>query len=102
MDVVIDIQGFRGSDKQFIVKELAALSVDNTLRAHWMFLPPTHWNQLSNDAKKQAQWLTNHHHQLGWEDGNIPYYKLACILQSVSSLASTITVKGEEIGRAHV
>ncbi|CAL1685129.1 unnamed protein product [Lasius platythorax] len=67
----VDLQGFI-LNKQFIVKEAAILRRGFIL-SHYFFACPVPWSMLIKSERRQASWLTQHHHGLQWEDGNVPY-----------------------------
>ena len=39
MDIVIDIQGFRDVEENFIPKEVAVLAINATITGHWIIIP---------------------------------------------------------------
>jgi hypothetical protein len=67
----VDLQGFI-FNKRFIVKEAAVLR-RGFIVSHYFFACPIPWRVLIKSERCQASWLTQHHHGLQWEDGNVPY-----------------------------
>jgi hypothetical protein len=67
----VDLQGFI-LNNHFIVKEAAILRRGFIL-SHYFFACPVPWGELLKSERRQASWLTHHHHGLQWDDGNVPY-----------------------------
>lgn len=57
MYVVIDVQGMRGRDNQFIPKEVAVVSVKTEDSGHWVVKPPYTDDNLPAFVKSQNMWL---------------------------------------------
>lgn len=91
----MDIQGFKGENNKFIIKELAIVSTDGQLYELQLFQPPCHFNQLSESVQKQVHFLEKHFHGLYWNSGFRPYCELKNILKTLS-LSGTVYVKGCE------
>lgn len=97
----VDLQGFT-VEKQFIVKEVAVLK-NGTVLSHYTFASPMSWHLLTRSDKSRATWLTTNHHEIQWNDGNVPYNKAKrLITAAVSSdmngdhVSRLIYVKGYE------
>lgn len=71
----IDFEAFqivKGGD--FILKELAIVSIDNPLKPlYCLFRPPYTWDNLTEDQKKQCQYVTRNIHHLEWYEGVIRF-----------------------------
>lgn len=78
MCTFVDIQGFRGNGNQFIIKEISILK-HGVLSTH-LFDAPYSYNSLDKKYKAQALWLFYNHHGLSWNDGYIPYTRVAEII----------------------
>ena len=79
LSVVVDLQGFKTERNTFVAKEIAILANNRdteTTICHWIFEPPYSYARLSSFEKRQATWLTAHHHGLRWFDGWVPYHRL--------------------------
>ena len=63
-----DLQFFR-INKDYVVKEYAALSSDNKL-SHYVFKPPMEFTLLNKDDKRGVRWLERHHHKIKWSTGH--------------------------------
>lgn len=69
MTAFIDMQGFKGLNNKFIVKEIAVLYKDNTYQ-HFILYPPFNLQTLSIELQRQASWLYQNYHGLSWDGGN--------------------------------
>lgn len=94
----VDIQGFRGNDESFIIKEIAYYK--SGVLFTYLFAPPYNYTLLENKFRKQAAWLFLNHHKLRWNEGYISYscvkdiiYKELAIKNSKNNI---IYVKGDE------
>lgn len=94
MMLVVDIQGFKIENNEFIVKELAAY--DGVKMCHYIFKPPYPFELLSPDIEKQVTWLTRNHHCIKWDDGFTPLHTFVHIIQNLTSKADYVYVKGNE------
>ena len=96
----VDLQGFI-VDKNFIVKEFAALREGYVL-SHYTFKCPVPWYLLTKAERQQASWLITNHHGFQWEDGMIPYSMakrlITTAVMSVTENETTpiVYVKGHE------
>ena len=68
MVLIIDMQGFKGPNYTFILKEIA-LSYDKDRNHIYTIEPPYSFNLLSKPLQNQARWLTAHIHGLRWNVG---------------------------------
>lgn len=94
MNTIIDVQGFKISEKEFIPKELAAF--DGSKFTHFIFKPPYSFHHLPEPMKKQASWLIDHHHSINWDEGFTPIYQFKNIIIRLTKSADRIYVKGRE------
>lgn len=94
MNIIIDIQGFKATDKTFIPKELAAY--DGYKTAHYIFKPPYQFNCLPIQLQKQAKWLMNNHHCISWETGFTQVHQFPKIIDSLTTAMDMVYVKGKE------
>ena len=62
MYAVLDFEGFQMTKDCFIIKELAFQGVGESSHGYWFFLPPMHWNNLTQKQKHSFSWLTRHFH----------------------------------------
>lgn len=92
--LVVDIQGFKIENNEFIVKELAGY--DGVKMCHYIFKPPYPLKLLSPDIEKQVTWLTRNHHCIKWNDGFTPLHMFGQIIQNLTSEADYVYIKGNE------
>lgn len=99
----VDLQGFV-MNNVFVLKEIAfsieSIGTDvcgiSTQKYHYIYRPPFDWKFVSNRNKKQILWLTLFHHGFYWNDGFVPYSKMAQTVEPLQSSDLIVYVKGEE------
>lgn len=97
MDLIIDVQGFNGPDNKFILKELAALTIDGSQFEHYLFTSSCSYNSLTRDLQKLASKATNKHHGITWNSGLLDASKIKYVLERLLVRSSgKVFVKGEE------
>ena len=97
MEYIIDIQGFKKMYNEFVVKELAIVSLEDDIQPSvFLFAPPHDWNLLNSRYKCENKWLTENYHGMNWQDGKILYDELEDILKSTVRGASQVWIKGLE------
>jgi len=92
---VVDIQGFDVYGN-FIPKELCVVSVESTFVRHRMIGPPTHYQRLSPQLKKQVNFVTNHIHGLYWDQGYALERDVLDLLRELLKYADKVFIKGSE------
>src|SRR5436190_22075100 len=92
MDIVVDIQGFRGAEMKFIPKEVAVVAIDTPLVRHWIIRPPYPFNRLSKAAKRENSWLTWNYHGIDWFDGEDEPECFTSQLREITRSANNIYV----------
>lgn len=97
MEFILDFQGFKNINNEFIVKELAVVSIDGNLYELQLFQPPCQFQQLPTHLQKQVIWLEKQCHGLYWSSGFRSYKDLKEVLNTLFKQSnSTIYLKGEE------
>lgn len=94
MFVIVDVQGFKISEKTLSPKELAAYD-GNTL-SHYIFRAPFPFETLPQHFQKQANWLVNNHHCINWDEGFTPVFLFPKIVERLLRDADVVYVKGNE------
>lgn len=94
MNAVVDLQGFKGENNEFIVKEVAAL-IHKYFNVHFIIKPPYRINYLPSELQRQARWLTKNYHGIAWEDGWSTFEDAIKIVSNALQ-NKTVYVKGEE------
>lgn len=95
MSVIIDVQGFKGENNEFIPKEIAFLNSKNMWKV-FILKPPYAFKKLSPKYQQQAIWLYNNHHGLSWNSGNDTPNNVAQYIINNNLLTQKIYVKGLE------
>ena len=98
MEVVVDLQGFTKPINEFVLKELAALEVNNSNNTPVIILfePPCEWDILPAEYRVENSWLRRNYHGIPWSSGNSPYEAAGPIIRGILQRARTIYVKGLE------
>lgn len=73
--VFVDVQGFKTTGNTFIVKEFCLLYGDYKFHAHVQ--SPCTFDELSDMYKCEANWVTNNHHGLLFDSGDMTLSELA-------------------------
>jgi len=92
---VADVQGFRASNNEFILKEICVM-YDRDITFNEVFLPPCGWHELSNEALKTNNYCRRFVHGLMWDRGTIPYCDIVDVLTQVFNGHDFVYVKGSE------
>lgn len=98
MDFIVDMQGFKLENNEFVLKELAVVSVNNmdSIPISIIFQPPCPWYCISKKYKSVNRWLEKNFHGISWNAGDVSYVYVNEILKSKFKEATTIYVKGYE------
>ncbi|XP_044007507.1 uncharacterized protein LOC122852021 [Aphidius gifuensis] len=96
MELIVDIQGFKQPHNAFVLKEFAAINVQNNETHCFVFKPPNTWNHLPAKYKSINLWLIRNWHGLSWECGDVSYNDIKLIISNVLESACYIYVKGDE------
>ena len=99
MEIVIDFQGFKDNNNEFIIKELAVRPLNRKFAIHKIVLPPFEYETLDYEKRKEVQWLYLFYHGLQWDSGSEPYDTMLYELKELCYFCKKIYVKGEE--KAH-
>lgn len=89
--MIVDIQGFKTTDKIFTPKELA--TYDGNIISHYIFRPPFPFAALPTHLQKQATWLMTNHHCIDWTEGFTPAYEFPRIFRRILQGASGSPVR---------
>lgn len=96
-DCVIEFQGFRGNDDEFIVKELVIADVDTCfVVGYFLFKPPYTFSQLTKKAATTNRWLTSYFHYISWDEGFISYDELPSIIKHYMNIYDCVNTRGHE------
>lgn len=95
MEFILDFQGFKNQNNDFIIKELAIISTDEHIYELQLFEPPCEFNTLPEDIQTQVMWLEKCHHGLFWGSGSKEYNKLKDVFKGID-IKGKVYVKGTE------
>lgn len=98
MTLVVDVQGFKTYENQFIFKEIAFTSCSVDLVESYLLQPPFSWSQLPARYKSTNSWLIRNFHGLPWDSGTVSYGFLHDEIEKKLNQAHTVYVKGSEKG----
>ena len=98
MEFIVDLQGFKRPENNFILKELAIISVNDSSEqpTTFLFQPPCPWSDLPIRYMCMNAWLQRNCHGIPWNSGDVPYEKVGEILRNNLQHADIIYVKGLE------
>jgi len=99
MDIVIDIQGFRDVEENFIPKEVAVLAINAAITGHWIMTSPCPFEDLPVRAKRENNWLTRNYHGIEWFDGDVNPKNFTIHLRDITRHARYIYTRGQEKAR---
>ena len=71
MQYLVDLQGFKQPVNDYVLKELALVSVESDEEPLVLvFKPPYPWRRLTDKYKSENEWLTRCYHGLDWNAGD--------------------------------
>ena len=81
----MNLQGFTKPINEFVLKELAALEVNNSNNTPVIILfePPCDWNIVPAEYKVTNSWLQPNYHGIPWSSGNSPYEGTGPIIRGI-------------------
>lgn len=71
MDLIIDVQFCKDVRGRNLVKEIAIVGLKDNYIAHWIVSPPYSVLMLSENLRKENNWLLKNHHGIAWTDGDV-------------------------------
>ncbi len=94
-----DIQGYRGHDKEFIIKEMAFISLDFQIKFQATYKPP--FSKLYYPFEKEVEYtntyIQNRLHNISWENGDYDYDDVLLHIKKILQYKpNKIYVKGGE------
>ena len=98
MEYVVDLQGFQRPINEFVVKELAIISLnDDVPPIVFLFGPPIPWSDLPAKYNSVNLWLERNYHHLPWSAGELSYNDVGNVLRSALHDASTVYTNMHEV-----
>lgn len=89
---IVDVQGFKDKDNNFIIKELA-LATENYTQVY-LIKPPFPYSKLTDKERRQVRWIEKNY-GITWREGVIDYIEFKKKAQNFLK-SKTILVKGLE------
>lgn len=80
MNAIVDIQGFKTENNEFIVKEIAILYKNKT--QVFLIKPPFPFHELTKWEKKQVNWIERNRN-IYWSEGSVPYSKCKGLITNI-------------------
>lgn len=99
MDFVIEMQGLRDKQNNFLPKEVAVVSLQGRISAHWTIVPAHEYVELPRNIRESNDFVSSRILGLHWFDGDITLRKLKHHFYSIARVASKIYIKGGEKAR---
>lgn len=93
---IIEFQAFRGSNNEYIIKELVILDLVTYVVYTFFFKPPFSFKKLNSKAKTTNKWLTKHFHHINWVEGFTSYRDLDSIMYHFCNQFNKIYTRGSE------
>lgn len=90
---ILDLQGFKSNDNNFIVKELFILKEKSSFS--FLFKPPFAEGELTSKAWLAKEYCTKNIHGLEWDSGDVPYTQLEEIIKT-NCQTDRVMCKGSE------
>ena len=94
MDIIVEIQGMRGRDFEFIPKEVAVVCFPEQFTAHWIVMPPCRFSELPSNSRSHNNYVTRSYHGLEWFEGDVTCKQLYANLREILRRARTISTRG--------
>ena len=95
MEYIVDMQGFKQSTNDYVLKELAILPLEKDSEPLvFLFQEPYNWRRLIDRHKSKNAWLERHYHGLSWKSDEIPYVNIGEILRECLHDATKVFVRG--------
>ncbi|EGI65602.1 hypothetical protein G5I_05902 [Acromyrmex echinatior] len=97
-NIVIDIQGFRDVEENFISKEIAVLAINAMITGHWIMTPPHLFGDLPERVRRENNWLTRNYHGIEWFDENVnpKYFTIQLLIHYTPRTLHLAEEQGEE------
>lgn len=96
MTLIVDVQGFKTDENQFIFKEIAFTSATDNSVESYLLQPPFRWSQLPARYRSTNAWLIRNFHGLPWDSGSVRYDFLYGRIERKLNKANTVYLKGSE------
>lgn len=92
---VLDFQGFKDNNNNFIIKEIAVTDINNSLLLHWFIQQPYSISKLSPAYMRQANYNSKFYHGIPWNYGNTSFKHVKKELNKILAY-NYVLIKGKE------
>ena len=99
MDFVVDIQGFRDTERKFLPKEVAVICLQKPIVDHWILQAPCNFIELPEDVKNTNSYCVVDIHGINWFEVEVSLRQVYRYLFNIARAARRIYVHGEEKAR---
>jgi hypothetical protein len=93
---VIEFNYFRGVEYELIVKELAICIPQESRQQNYVFREPYPQTNLTSEVREANKLRRNCSVHYGWEEGDVPYFRLSEILCEITTRFDRVAVYGQE------
>lgn len=95
---IVDVQFFRGNEKEIIIKSFSYCKLFNSenIVENYVFKPPYDYYNLNVIRRRHADYVTKNVHYMHWNDGFIEYNLCCSLFRKLLSEATEVYVKGLE------
>ena len=95
MKYIVDMQGFKQSGNDFVLKELAIVPLDDgDPPLEFLFKEPFPWKRLTDKYKGENTWLKQFYHGISWDSGDRLYTDIGTVLRACLHNATKVLVMG--------
>lgn len=96
-EVLIDIQGFKDFNNNFILKEVYVHTVAENVNYHALIESPFQFHRLNKIEKRQINWLIKNYHGIRWDEGDIALTQFLDDMKAVLEEKIIIFKGGEKL-----
>ena len=95
MKYIVDMQGFKKSGNDFVLKELSTVSLDDDNQPIvFLFKESFPWNRLTDKYKGENTWLKQLYHGISQNLGDRPYTDMRSALRACLHVATKVLDRG--------
>lgn len=96
MDLIVDVQFCKDARGKNLVKEIAVVGLMDNYLAHYIVSPPYSVMKLSENLRKENNWLLQNLHGIAWTDGDVSQTKVKKNLSEILKSVGKIYVRGRD------
>ena len=96
MEYIVDMQGFKQGENEYVLKELAIVPLFETCEPlHVLVKQPFSWRKLTEKCKEENIWLQHNYHGIRWKSSGIEYCQIGKILREALHDATKVYVQNQ-------